>query len=590
MGSNGYWTLVDSEGKEHQIPANGETALQGIRTHTHLTLQAPCSGKGRCGKCVIFSEESHDPELNDTGTEKPVLSCLLKPREGERFRMPVKGDFQVSLNGLRIPQTLQPMVQITSITIPKQNRESNPDLQCLLQEALGIDEPLPHSALQSFFPVNPLGYGSCKAVLYRGKPLIFLALDQPVVVCAVDIGTTTLALICVDAQSGEVLGQASGLNNQSTWGADVLSRIQSVREGTATTRELQDVLVNQIETLIEKACPKGSTPVVLTVAGNTAMIHSIFGLYSGLLGESPFLTTARLPGDHQGRSLGFSRFPDLLVQGLPCLSAYVGADIAAGIVCADMDKKTDTILLLDVGTNGEMALSSGGNLVSCSTAAGPAFEGAHIHQGIGGVPGAIESVNVYDNTFVCTTIGNQNIAGICGSGIIDLMACLLNTGIVDEVGSICPELVESYANCRWIETDQGGELEFRFQDLGTLRFTGKDIREIQLAKAAIAAGIQILLESMALKPENIDEFWIAGGFGGYINPISAARIGLYPEGLLSKVISAGNTSLQGAYQSLMNRENFERMHRVEKRMQTIDLASEPGFQDAYVESMIFPEG
>ena len=529
------------------------------------------------------------PDAGNSPAAEPVLSCLVVPKAGERYRAPRNGAFQISTAGLTLPEQILPLVETKTITLARQTREANPDLQTLLQNELSANHPIDPWLFSQFFRVCPEGFGTVKVVLFNDRLVAFADPDESVPVCAIDIGTTTVALVCLDPETGIVLGQASGLNAQSSWGSDVLSRIQAIREGSASTEELHAVMVAQIETLMGQACPEGCRPVVLMAAGNTAMMHSLFSLYPGLLGESPFLSTARVPRAQRGRELGFDRYPDLVVQGLPSLSAYVGADITAGIVSSQMDRTDKTMLLLDVGTNGEMALSSGGRLVSCSTAAGPAFEGAHIHQGVGGIPGAIESVSIADDGFSCTTIGNRPIVGICGSGIIDLMACLLNSGVVDEVGNICPENVETYTNCRYRDTEMGGELEFLFGDLGTLLFTGRDIREIQLAKAAIAAGIHVLLESVGLRHDAIDDFWIAGGFGGYINPVSAARIGLFPHQLLHKVVSAGNTSLLGCYHSLLNRPLFQRMFEVERQMCTIDLASEPGFQDTYVELMVFPE-
>jgi uncharacterized 2Fe-2S/4Fe-4S cluster protein (DUF4445 family) len=260
-----------------------------------------------------------------------------------------------------------------------------------------------------------------------------------------------------------------------------------------------------------------------------------------------------------------------------------------------MDQSEEICLLLDIGTNGEIALGSKNRILCCSAAAGPAFEGAHIRHGVGGIDGAIHAVSLIENQIVCSTLANRAPIGICGSGIVDCAAMLLNLGIIDETGRFVDdeELPESIGNLRDRITQVEGAKAFTLANPAEtsngspIYITQKDIREIQLAKAAIAAGINTLVKVMGISLDCIGKVYLAGGFGSYMDKKSAARIGLLPASLEDKIQVAGNTAGTGAIMALLSRDCRDLCNRIRSKAEYVELSAVPGFQDELVDCMFF---
>lgn len=376
-------------------------------------------------------------------------------------------------------------------------------------------------------------------------------------VVAVDLGTTTLAAALVDPASGTVLKTASCINHQRRWGANVISRIEAANGGAGPL--LMRAVRKDIRTLAENlGVSFGETTCI--ISGNTTMQHLLQGLSCETLGVAPYT-----PVDLSLRQEG-----NLLL--LPGISTFVGADIVSGILACGMDTASDICLLVDLGTNGEMAIGNKDGILAASTAAGPAFEGGNIRCGMAAVPGAVDTVSIENGTVQYTAIGNKKAAGLCGTGVLEITCELLRNGIIDETG-----LLED----PWFENG--------FPIGEEVVFTQKDIREVQLAKAAVRAGIETLLLRSGFSYNDISHFYIAGGFGKKINAQKAAAIGLFPAELLPKAEPVGNSSLAGAVRYACDPSLAERFRHIAHFAKEISLADDSFFSETYIEQMEFPE-
>ena len=365
---------------------------------------------------------------------------------------------------------------------------------------------------------------------------------------AVDIGTTTIAAVLYKFPGGEKLCSVSAPNNQAVYGADVISRIEYALKGGL--EKLQGIVSGQIAQFSEKADSDIETYVI---TGNTAMLHLLTGKNPSGMATAPFVP----------ESLFGCRMEKAYIPG--CISAYVGADMTCAILsCGMLEDKVS--FLVDIGTNGEMALWCNGKLVCCSTAAGPAFEGAGISCGMLAQAGAIDKVYIEDGEIKYSVLENKAPVGICGTGIIDALACMIKAGIIDETGYL--------------------EEDFQIGDSG-ICITAGDVRQIQLAKAAIRAGIDTLIHHCGINCDDIERFYIAGGFGKFINIDSACEIGLIPREISKKAIAAGNAALGGAEMILLSGECMKKSDEIADMAEVVDLTRGEYFMEKYMENMFF---
>lgn len=410
---------------------------------------------------------------------------------------------------------------------------------------------------------------------------------------AVDIGTTTLAAQLTGMSDGGVIDTEVSVNHQRSFGADVLSRIQASNEGKK--RELQESIQKDLKELFRLLLKKSGVPgrkvSKICLAGNTTMEHLLMGYSCEELGRLPFRPVTLTPPagtageifeieepeetDESGRR-EYEILPQTRTELLPGISAFVGADIAAGLLSCGFDREEGISLLLDLGTNGEMALGGKEKLYVTSTAAGPAFEGGCISWGCGSVPGAICHVRIDENHQAQTeTIGGKPPAGLCGTGLIETAAELLRAGLMDETGRLEPEYAkEGFPLAR----TASGE---------TIVLTQKDIRELQLAKAAVRAGMEILLKTAGIGYQDVHHVWLAGGFGYFIDWSKAAAIGLLPEEFLDRIQIAGNSSLAGTRMFLTEKGAAERLEKLRKAACEVSLGGSKEFQEAYMDAMFF---
>lgn len=363
---------------------------------------------------------------------------------------------------------------------------------------------------------------------------------------AIDIGTTTIAASIYKFPGGECVYRGALPNTQSKYGSDVISRI--MHSGEKGLSGLKAELENQIKKLTS-----GYEIEKYVIAGNTTMLHFLTEKNASGIAVAPYT-----PESLFGNWYGNMYLPN-------CISCYVGADVTCAILSSEMTKRK-TALMVDVGTNGEMVLWHNGKFICCSTAAGPAFEGVGITNGCMATSGAINKVYVENGEVKYTTIGDENPIGICGTGLIDAIASMLQLYIPDKSG--------------YIEDD------FEISTSG-IYITLEDVRQFQLAKSAIRSGIDTLIHSAGINYDNIEVFYIAGGFGSFIDPKSAAKVGMIPNKLKDKCVPLGNSALCGASMILLNKDYINQAEKITQNATTLDLMEDDYFTERYIDNMGF---
>lgn len=390
---------------------------------------------------------------------------------------------------------------------------------------------------------------------------------------AVDIGTTTVALRAVNPD-GSLAGSAVFNNPQRSYGADVASRITAAcgEKGEELTALIREEIKNQTDLLLEKYGINPGSVKKCAVACNTTMGHILMGYSCAGLGVYPFKPENLDPVSFKFNDI-FTGSPVTAESVLlPGVSAYIGGDITAGIYETGMAQSEEISLLIDLGTNGETALGNKDKILTASAAAGPAFEGGNIVCGTGSVPGAVNSVVIAGGRALCSTVGGFPVCGICGTGVIDITAALVQNGIADKSGFL---------------RDEYSEYGFPFSRDGRYRFTQEDVRQVQLAKAAVRAGIETLIERYGCEKEDIKNIYLSGGFSRGINIASAVIIGLLPEEFRGKTICSGNTALMGAVKYLLSPDGDENLAAIRELCREIQLADDGIFNEKFMDSMTF---
>ncbi|MEI6646023.1 MAG: ASKHA domain-containing protein [bacterium] len=414
---------------------------------------------------------------------------------------------------------------------------------------------------------------------------------------AFDLGTTTVAGSLYDLSTGQECAVRATLNRQTVYGDDVISRIGAVRAQFNNLVQLQRLAVETFNEVIEALCAAtGRSPTDIrrvTVAGNTTMQQLLLAIDPSPLGEKPFTPAFFDAQIVVANTLGLNTHPDAPVIVFPQIGGFVGGDTVAGLLAANADTFDKPTLLVDIGTNGEIALFNKGAILTASTAAGPAFEGARIRQGMRAVTGAIDQVWIAQDDLSCHVIGGHSPKGLCGSALIDVIALLLQVGLLNETGLL--EVVEANVTplsdqlkSRLIETEQGTCFVLAFKPDGSplVVLTQQDVRELQLASGALRSGIDTLLKKAGLTTMDLDAILLAGGFGNYIRCAHAIAIGLLPLIPIERIRFVGNASLTGAKRVLLSKTEQVRAQGIQKRAEHVELASEPGFTNAFMDAMM----
>ena len=384
---------------------------------------------------------------------------------------------------------------------------------------------------------------------------------------AVDLGSTSVVAYLMDAQTGEEMGVKSILNPQRQFGADVVMRSSyALEHGAESLSGCIRQAIDKLLHVLAEGLGRNSRDIVrIVMVGNTCMHHLFLELPVDNLVRAPYMPSVTEAVVRKASDCGIFVHPEAELCWLPNIGGFVGADTTACMLAAEFDKRQELTLLVDIGTNGEMALGNRDGYTVCSTAAGPAFEGAKISCGMRGSSGAIDHVWIKNGKPEFHVIGEGAPAGLCGSGLLDAAACLLELGVIDETGY----MKEPYS----------------FSDRVSL--TQKDIRELQLAKAAIAAGIQLLCRKRGVKIDEIRTLLLAGAFGNYLDPTSACAIGLLPPALKDRILPVGNAAGVGARLAALSLPEFKRSQSLAARANFLELANEPDFMDVYVDEMSF---
>ena len=617
MSSTQSIIVVFEPGGRRARVAPGTTLIEAAGT-AGVTVWAPCGRRGACGQCRV-RVGSLDACSQPSAAELRLLSrheiqagwrLACQARAAADVQVVVPEEFvadkgQVLESGTRAHVPLAPNVVKRQLQLPPPSLDDQAADVRRVERALGLpDGALTidlHLAAQLPAALRRHQFRITATVI--GDALVEVAGPDAGPACcgaALDIGTTTVVVYLLDLHTGELLATASALNPQATFGADVISRLGRIREQPATLEAMHRAAVEVTNRLIAEACEQAGVQrgcvYELTVVGNTCMHHLLLGIDPSHIAVSPFTPAVTRALTVPAAELGVGISPVGMVACLPNVAGYVGADIVGAIVATGLEKRRAPAVMIDIGTNGEVVLWTGEELLCCSCAAGPAFEGAQITHGTRAAPGAIDHVAWRDGEIVVSTIGDGKPVGLCGSGLVDAAAVLLDSGLLESTGrmgrdghralharGIARRVVGGEQDRRFVLATPGEGIEGR-----EIALTQRDVRQLQLASGALRAGIEILLAEAGVSAEDISQFLLAGAFGSYIRPESALRIGLLPAVPADRVRAVGNAAGMGAVLCLLSTRAREYAAEVARRARYVELSARPDFQDAFAEAMIFP--
>ena len=593
-----------------EVPAEETILRAAMRAGLHIN--ASCGGAGVCGKCRVFVEEGEvEGEALPEGGYK---ACTLHPKTDVVIRIPVESevDRRALLRPLRRVATSwleargphafphDPVVEKFYLELEPPSLENNladlPRLELALRAEAGLEDldldwkllkDLPYVLRQKDFRVTA-------SLLKPSRLLRVEAGDQRErqLALAVDIGTTTVCVELIDLRENKVLEETSDYNPQISYGEDVISRIEFARRGDGL-KVLHEKIVSCLKRLAEEVCEKrGVSPEEIlhySIAGNTVMTHFFLELEPRFLRETPYVPVSTRFPLVPAEEIGLPG-RGAMVHLSPCVASYMGGDITSGVVATGLAREEPLTLFIDIGTNGEIVVGNKDFLACAACSAGPAFEGGGIKHGMRATTGAIEAVHIDPRTLepMIITIGNKKPKGICGSGIISLLANLFIEGIIDQSGKYRREIKHP----RLREGRDGWEYVLVWaKDSATgedIVFTEADIDNLIRAKGAMFSGYQTLLESVGLEIEALERVILAGNFGSFLDLEQAIIIGLLPDLPRERFFFIGNSSLMGARLAAVSREAQAEMERVAGMMTHFELSAHPRYMDYYVSALFLP--
>lgn len=594
----------------------GTTIMEALQ-EVDVRVEGDCGGLGKCGRCRVRvlsemrppSEEENELLGEDEIEEGIRLACrsriekdlVIQVEETDSERL----DHQILATGTRPVFQLDPLIDERLVildTTPQKNGLSDCER---IKLALGGEYPdlevslhclrtLPALLEKTSFKVT--------AAIHRNS---LLALHEREEVGGLygltfDLGTSTLVGKIIRLSDGKEIAAISRLNSQSKYGADIISRIQYVKEQRHGLEELSRLIINDLnqitKQLLEVGDLKADDIFITVAAGNTTMQHLLLSLNPTDIAHAPFAPVSTDGLILRAADIGITLHPEALLYVMPSRSGYIGGDLISMILASGCAEQDDKIALgLDLGTNGEIFLGNRKRLMTCSAAAGPALEGARISHGMIAKEGAIESVYAEDGNLRYQVIGNVEPRGLCGSGLVDLVAVLLERSIIDQGGLMQPPQGGSgdTLSARVIKRDKGiydflvAATEESFSQK-PIYFSQKDVRELQLAKGAVAAGIQILMDQMGVGIRDIDLVYLAGAFGNYIHPQSALRIGLIPKVDPKIIHTIGNAASTGASMVLLAKGYWKLANELANSLEHVELSTRPDFNEYFIENLNFP--
>jgi uncharacterized 2Fe-2S/4Fe-4S cluster protein (DUF4445 family) len=594
-----------------EIVEPGTTILAATQS-SGVELVATCGGMGTCGNCRIRLEKGELTSLTliETGKLSTAeigagyrLACQAEILSDVRIDIPPESLTalqRLQIEGLSVSITPDPLVLPIDLNLPQPTltdiRSDEARLKASLAEhgfsEIDVSVPVLANGVEK---LRETGWSARfglrqKSTSATHKELIaILPVQSPLLGLAIDIGTTKLAAYLIDLSTGATLVKTGTMNPQIAYGEDVVSRIAYANNNEAGRQILQSRLVKSINSLIRELCSTAHTApeqiVEVVAVGNTAMHHLFVGLPVRQLGEAPYVATVSDSCELRAREVGLQVSPGAMLYLPPNIAGYVGADHVAMLLASSLGQASRSILALDIGTNTEITLAYGGRLICCSCASGPAFEGAHIRDGMRAVPGAIERVRFANDHFQVHTIGDTLPVGICGSGILDAIAEAFAAGIIDRRGVPRKE--------HPLIAELNGTVAVRLVPASATKhgrdiiMTRADVNEIQLAKAAIRAGVEILLAESEIDSTDLDEIIVAGAFGTYLNIGSAISSGLLPELPLEQYHQVGNAAGLGAQHLLISRSARASAEKMARTIEYIELTTHASFTDTFTQSLYF---
>ncbi len=535
-----------------------------------LTPDAPCGGRGTCGKCLVDIRCPGQTEWRRVNACQTQVDEDLEVRtlfpEARRMLVLDRGEPDAAFPRM-------PWIQIVPLSVAPCPPGQSISLWSRLTAALEIATG--NAAWEPNFPIlsqlDPLirqTQGKIWAAVSPNRILAVRDQPQPVYMAAFDVGTTTLAGYLLEGD--EVVARAGMPNSQTQYGADVIQRVDYAASNGP--KVLSDCIRHDLDGLLGRLCAQASVSreqiMAVSLVGNTCMHHLFLGIPPDTLGRCPYAPVFSDRAVLSCASYGLHVHPAGELLLLPVIAGFVGADTVACLISRNWESLESLTLLIDIGTNGEIVLGDRRRLAVCSAAAGPAFEGAGIQWGMRGAPGAVDHVWLRGGEMGWSVIGGGEAIGVCGSGLIDWIAALRKAGRIDSSG-------------------RAPEGPFALGDTAVC-LTQRDIRQVQLAKAAISAGILLLARHLGISMEDIQNVYLAGAFGTFLDPDSACTIGLIPGCLRSKLRPIGNAAGEGAKLALQARSAWDSAARLARKAEFLELASSPDFQDVFVDQLEFP--
>jgi uncharacterized 2Fe-2S/4Fe-4S cluster protein (DUF4445 family) len=593
----------------------GITILDALR-EIGLSIRSECGGRGICGKCKVIIQDQSSisgivekdrvlsiPELESNyrlacSTMAIADSTITIPNES---RMAIR---KILVEGTERQVTVNSAIRKVYIELPEPSlSDIRSDVQRLIDslkdiygiETTGIDYPLLKKLPQILHDSN----WRVTLTVWDDKEIIAVEAGDTTDIAygvAVDIGTSKIISYLSNLTTGELVSTGFLENPQVRYGEDIISRISYASKGEEALEELHRLLIDGVNTVIYEACRTSESRPEhiydITVVGNTAMHHIFLGIQPIRLASSPYVPAVNDSVKIKARDLALKTNPGANVHVLPVIAGFVGADAVADIISTGIYESNKLSLMVDIGTNTEVMLGDKHGILACSCASGPAFEGAHIKCGMKAVTGAIERLKITPEDYEVEyqTIGNAKPIGLCGSAMIDAVADLLRRRIIDRNGRF--NISTSTPKLRNLNQEKEFLLVSKSENNATrdIVITQRDIREIQLAKAAIYTGCSILMKRKKIKSEDIKKFYVAGSFGNYLNLENAKLIGMIPDIPKEHIAFVGNAAGAGARMALISKKHRRMVALIPKKVQYVELALDADFQKEFVSAMYFPHG
>ncbi len=605
--------LIRPFGKTLEVPRSAD--LREALAAAGIQLRSDCGGIGRCGQCRVRSRGGLSPptpaEAENLGIgelRKGIrLACQAEIQDSsEIFVPPTSLESRVKILVEGLPQTLRPDPAVKKQILPTPPQRGSRDLgwEALCARAL---EPAPRlgsptlTLLRRLAADGELAQGPV-SLISRGEQYLAVETEPgeaPLLGMAVDLGTTTIVGYLLDLSSGRLLSHAARKNPQAKYGADVVSRIVFATQEPQGLSYLQAAVLEALNDIVREAGGKARVSqeriFEICVVGNTTMHHLLLGLRPLSLAHFPYTPVIREALELPARELGLALHPEARLYLLPLIAGFMGSDTIGVVLATRMHRRRSINLAIDFGTNGEVVLGNRERLLAASCAAGPAFEGSQIRYGMTGASGAIDAVALDPRGRVrLHTIDDYPPLGICGSGLVDAVSEIRRTGAMDRSGRLLSRNEAGRGNLASRLTRLGGQTAFLLyggQNRDRVRkiyLTQKDVRELQLAKSALRAGINILMRELGVRERDIAQVFLAGAFGNYIKPESAMGIGLLPAFLRRQIKPVGNAAGMGAQRALVSVRARREAADIARRVEYLELAKHPDFQKEFIDGMAFP--